>query len=529
MRDKSISTVDSFEIDKLKTLIEVNSRINSNYSDLNALLVYILESAMRLVECESSSLLLVNKDDGTLRFCVALGPKGPEAKNILVRSDSIAGWVVKNNQHLIINDVEHDPRFFSEVQSKTGYLTKTMVAIPMQVDGKCVGVIELINKVNNSFFDENDLLILDLLSNQASIAYRNANAFRSAQNKISVLQDSLYSGTEYHTFIAKSPAILDLVHVIEEVADTNSSVLIMGESGVGKELFAEQLHLKSSRRNHPFVRVNCAALSPALLESELFGHEKGAFTDAVSTQKGRFETADKGTLFLDEIGELPLTLQSKLLRVLQSHQFERVGSSKTISVDVRIITATNRNLESMVKAGTFRGDLFYRLNVLPLNIPPLRERKDDIEPLASFFMKKFSDETKKNFIGFSPKALDVLYGYYWPGNIRELENSIERACVLGTPPFIQVEDLRINRSWNDNDSASDAKVAKANAIEDIAEEIASNSDRSLKSAIDQFKKAYIKQILIETGWNQTKAAQILDLQRTYVSRLLNELHIRDEK
>ncbi|MBP3607159.1 MAG: sigma 54-interacting transcriptional regulator [Treponema sp.] len=517
-----MSDINSVGLDKLKTLIEINGRINSTYSDVNALLVYILESAMRLVECESSSLLLVNKEDDSLRFVVALGPKGSEAKNIPVDKKSIAGWVVDNNKPVIINNVEKDSRFSDKVQLKTGYISKTMIAIPMRVKGQCIGVIELINKIGAKGFDKNDLEILELLSNQAGIAYLNADSYRLAQDNISVLQNKIASGSEYHSFVAKSPIILDLIHIIDEVSKANTTILITGESGVGKELFAEQIHIKSNRREKPFIRVNCAALSSSLLESELFGHVKGAFTDAISDRKGRFEAADGGTLFLDEIGELPLELQAKLLRVLQNHSFERVGSSETINVDVRVVAATNRNLEKMVGEGSFRSDLYYRLNVMPLNIPPLRDRKEDIEPLANFFLKKFANETKKNFEGFSHSALRILFDYYWPGNIRELENSIERACVLGVPPMIQAEDLRIVNSSN-------VSVDRAMSFcDNIVDEIISddNSDRTLKNAINKFKAAYVKEILNETSWNQTAAGKILGIQRTYVSRLLNELHIR---
>lgn len=519
--------MNSLSLEKLKTLIEINGRINSKYSDINALLVYILESAMRLVECEASSLLLVNKDDGSLRFVVALGPKGAEAKNIPVERNSIAGWVAEHNKHVIVNNAATDPRFSNTVQIKTGYITKTMIAIPMHVKGQCIGVIELINKLGARNFDKSDLEILELLSDQAGIAYLNAAAFRSAKDNISVLQSNIKSGSDYHPFVVKSAAVMDLLHVIDEVAKANTTILITGESGVGKELFAEQIHLRSARNGKPFVRVNCAALSSSLLESELFGHVKGAFTDAVSDRKGRFEAADGGTLFLDEIGELPLELQAKLLRVLQNHTFERVGSSKTVSVDVRIVAATNRNLEKMVEEGSFRSDLFYRLNVMPLNIPPLRERKEDILPLAKFFLSKFGNETKKSFDGFSPSAENALLDYYWPGNIRELENSIERACVLGTPPIIQAEDLRISVSLPASMKNSGA-VPEDSEYDDIAQDLSNpeDGDRSLKTAINKFKAAYLKKILNETSWNQTAAGKILGIQRTYVSRLLNELHIR---
>lgn len=508
----------AIDVEKLNTLIEINTLINSNYSDINALLIYILESAMRLVKCESSSILLFNKSDNMLHFSVALGPKGSVVKDIpVVRSGSIAGWVVEHNQSLIVNDVFNDPRFYSGVQDQSGYETRTMIAVPMRVKNECIGVIELLNKADFNSFTKNDLQLIELMTNQASIAYQNADAYLQARNEIRVLHNAVTAGTEYHTMIAESPVVKDLLSVIEKVALTNSSVLILGESGVGKELFAEQLHIKSNRNQKPFVRVNCAALSPLLLESELFGHVKGAFTDAVSERKGRFESADGGTIFLDEICELPLDLQVKLLRVIQSRSFEKVGSSKTITVDVRIIAATNRDIEAMVKEGAFRSDLYYRLNVLPLYIPPLRQRKEDIEPLASYFCRKFSDETKKNFTGFTTEALNVLYNYYWPGNVREFENTIERACVLGKPPKICAEDLRLsNLSEKFHTRNEPILVDTENGAD----------DKTLKKAVNSFKKAYVTKILNETSWNQTEAGKILGIQRTYVSRLMNELQIR---
>jgi Nif-specific regulatory protein len=309
----------------------------------------------------------------------------------------------------------------------------------------------------------------------------------------------------------------DVLSMIDQVSKTNSSVLILGESGVGKELLAEQIHLRSDRAQKPFVRINCAALSSQLLESELFGHVKGAFTDAVSDRKGRFETADGGTLFMDEVGDIPLDVQSKLLRVLQSHAFEKVGSSETITVDVRIVAATNRNLEEMVQGGSFRNDLFYRLNVLPLLVPPLRQRKEDIEPLADFFCRKFGYETKKHFVGFTEDALKTLLDYHWPGNIRELENCVERACVLGVPPHIAERDLRLNPVTSATEGCINSEI--------IAQSKKS-FDRTLRTATNNFKKTYITEILKETAWNKTETGKILGIQRTYLPRLLHELGIQ---
>ena len=505
-------TPNAIDVEKLNTLVEINTRINANYFDLDALLVYILEAAMRLVKCEASSLLLVENAD-TLKFRVALGPAGVKALAIPVAvKGSIAGWVVENNESLIINDVAQDPRFFGAVQEKTGYVTKSMVAVPLRFEKKCIGVIELLNKDALVPFNRDDLAILELLSVQAGIAYQNASAYRQARTEIRELETAISSGGEFHQFVAADTSVLDLFKVIEQVAETNSSVLILGESGVGKELVAERIHLKSPRCSKPFVRVNCAALSEQLLESELFGHVRGAFTDAVSDSTGRFESANGGTIFLDEIGELPYNLQAKLLRVIQTRSFEKVGSSKTITADVRIIAATNRDLEAMIKQGTFRSDLFFRLNVLPITVPPLRRRQGDIEPLADFFRKKFSVETKKNFTGFSEDALCLLHTYSWPGNIRELENSIERACVLGTPPLIEAANLRINTA-----ELAESFPLFANT---------GGKPAALKDALFRFKKEYVTNVLEQTGWNQTEAAKLLNVQRTYVSRLMHELSIR---
>jgi Nif-specific regulatory protein len=499
----------AIETEKLNALIEINTLINSNYSDINALLAHILESAQRIVVGDASSLLLLDSNKQVLRFEVALGPKGLEAKKFVVKMDEgIAGWVVKNNRSLIVNDVENDPRYSKNVQQSTGYRTRNMLAVPMRVKDECIGVIEILNKQGDAGFTLADLEVLEILANQAAIAYQNASFLQRSRDEIAVLQDQIATDRGYHTLIAKSPVILEKLDIVERVAKSDSSVLILGESGVGKELFAEQLHLKSDRVQGPFVRVNCAALPEGLLESELFGHVKGAFTDAISNRKGRFEMANRGTIFLDEIGDLPLSLQSKLLRVIQSKSFEKVGSSETITVDVRIVAATNRDIERLVAEQKFRSDLYYRLNVLPLYIPPLRQRIEDIPELAYFFLKKIRHEVKKEFVGFSEGAMSAILSYSWPGNIREIENTIERACVIGKPPYIREEDLLLNiRSMPDNNTYT---------------------DKSLKSVLNLFKKHYIQKVLEENDWNQTTAAQVLDIQRTYLSRLIKELEIKEK-
>lgn len=498
----------SIDTEKLNALIKINTLINSNYSDINVLLVHILESAMRLVEGEASSLLLVDSDKKNLHFEIALGPKGIEVKKFIVKMDEgIAGWVVKNNRSLIVNDVANDPRFSPAIQQSTGYKTQNMLAVPMRVKDECIGVIEILNKGTERGFCNADLEVLEVLANQAAIAYQNARYLQRSQDEIVVLQDQIVTDRGYHTMVARSQVILEKLDIVERVAKSDSSVLILGESGVGKELFAEQLHLKSDRVHGPLVRVNCAALPEGLLESELFGHVKGAFTDAISDRKGRFELADKGTIFLDEIGDLSLSLQAKLLRVIQSKSFEKVGSSDTITVNVRIVAATNRDIEKLVEEQKFRSDLYYRLNVLPLYIPPLRQRLEDIPELAHFFMKKCSNDVKKQFLGFSEGAMSAILSYSWPGNIRELENTVERACVIARPPYIKEEDLLLNiRSMPDNNTST---------------------DKSLKPVLNLFKKHYIQKVLEENNWNQTTTALVLDIQRTYLSRLIKELGIKE--
>ena len=501
--------------DKLKALIDLSAGINLKFSDVDALMAYILEAAMKLIECESSSLLLAQKGGDSLRFAVALGPKGAEAKNIVVDKNSLAGWVAQHKKPLVLSNANKDKRFFDRVQNKTGYITNTMIALPMTNGDEFIGVIELINKTGGREFTPEDLELTTILARQAGIAYANAASYREAKDTIFALSDNIKQGGEYHVCIAKSACMSDLARVAAAAAKTTSSVLITGESGVGKELFAEQLHLQSPRSDKPFVRVNCAALSQSLLEDELFGHAKGAYTDASSCRKGRFEMADGGTLFLDEIGEIPLELQAKLLRAIQDKKFERVGSSETISVDVRIVCATNKDLERMVKEGTFRDDLFYRLNVVPLRIPPLRERRDDITPLADYFLQKFSSETKKNFKGFSEDAREVLMNYYWPGNVRELENSIERACVLGTPPLINVQNLQLTPELS---GEAESNVPQKGFVP--------QSGLTLKDAMNEFKRYYVESALRTSGAKQADVAKSLGIQRTYLSRLLVELGIR---
>jgi Nif-specific regulatory protein len=496
------------DADKFRTLIEISTLINSDYSDLHELLTEIVESASRLCDTTSACLLLVDEKRDKLFFEVAIGFSSEirlEQENISI-GEGIAGWVARNNKSIIINDTDDTDRRLAAVFEQNGFPAKMIMAVPMQIKKRCIGVLEVINKKNSTQFSDEDLEWLEIFANQAALAMRNAQNYEKIRDDAAVLQEQLETSGIFHKLIAKSTVMREKLAVIDRLASTDSAVLILGESGVGKELAAEQIHLRSARKKGPFVRVNCAALPSALAESELFGHVKGAFTSAVNTRKGRFEAADGGTIFLDEVGDLPFDLQAKLLRVIQQKTFEKVGSTIQQTVDVRILAATNKNIEKLVSEEKFRSDLYFRLNVLPIYIPPLRQRSEDIPELARFFMENCMRDMKKRFDGFSDDAVQALISHSWPGNVRELENCVQRGCVSAAGGVIQKEDL-----------FPSAESAFSTGTEE--------GGRSLKAAVNAFKAHFIKKVLKENRWNQTKAAQALDIQRTYLAKMIRDFDI----
>lgn len=325
---------------------------------------------------------------------------------------------------------------------------------------------------------------------------------KSLEQENKQLRNELGSRYQFNQIIGESEGIKHCLSLVERVADSDSTVLITGDSGTGKELIARAIHYNSTRAKGPFVAINCGAIPSELLESELFGHVKGAFTGAISNRIGRFEMADEGTLFLDEIGDLDPSMQVKILRALQERIFEPVGSTKSVQVNVRVITATNVDLDKAVKDGRFREDLYYRLNVIPIQIPALRERRTDIPLLLNHFMAQFNRNKSKTLTGFSHDAMKCLVGYSWPGNIRELENLIERLSILKGSGSIEVNDL-----------PAKYRSAVANFAETGAVEIPENG-LDFNSAVDQFENALILKALEKTGWNKNQAAQLLRLNRT---------------
>jgi two-component system, NtrC family, response regulator AtoC len=318
------------------------------------------------------------------------------------------------------------------------------------------------------------------------------------------------------SIIGASPQMQDVFKVISKIADSPSTVLVRGESGTGKELVALEIHRQSRRAGKPFIKINCAAIPATLIESELFGYEKGAFTGAVSSKPGRFELAHEGTLFLDEVAEMPLEMQVKLLRVLQEQEFERVGGVNTIQVDVRIVTATNKELETEVKAGRFREDLFYRLNVVPIHLPALRDRREDIDALVRFFIGQFNRKLGKQVSGLTPEAMDTLRGYAWPGNIRQLENALERMILMCDANVLGMRDLPEELSGIPRPAGGAAE----------AEEATSNLKEIVRRRTQTIERDLIERALEETGGNVTRAAERLGLSRKGLQLKIKELGLK---
>ena len=324
---------------------------------------------------------------------------------------------------------------------------------------------------------------------------------KTVEHEKELLDDQLKENLHFGLLIGNSPAMNHIYKLILQVAKTKTNVLITGESGTGKELIAKSIHQESDRSDQPFVVINCGGIPETLMESELFGHKKGAFTGAYKSRIGRFETANGGTIFLDEIGEMSPALQVKLLRVLQERKFERVGDTKTIHVDIRVIAATNKNLTVAINKNKFREDLYYRLNVIPINVPPLKQRKSDIPLLIDFFMKKFQKGSNKKLTGFSPKAMDSLLDFSWPGNIRELENTIKRLTILCDNDTVQFDDLPEHIQQN-------SKIISTNE-EDIIED-----GKSFNKAVKDYEKRLILEALEKSNGIKSKAAKLLNINRT---------------
>ncbi len=498
---KKISSSDASLISHLK---EISTWVSS-VQDLDKLLELIIESAARVLKAKAASLLLVDRKSNTLFFRVATGEKKREVKEYRVKmGQGIAGHVAETGKPLLIADVRNDPRWFKEISESIRFETQSIACVPLKRDSHIIGVMQIIDKEDGRPIGENDLELIEEFAALAALALGQAQNLQEVKREIQDLKQELQVR---HEMVGKSAALEKVIADGLKVANSKASALILGESGTGKELLARLIHRAGPRKDKPLVVLNCAAMPETLLEDELFGHEKGAFTGAVARKIGKFELAHEGTIFLDEIGEMTPGMQAKLLRVLQEGNFYRVGGNIPISVDVRVLSATNKKLDEEVANGKFREDLYYRLNVVQINMPTLRERKEDIPLLANHFLLIFKEETVTPNLKISSAAMDKMVHYDWPGNIRELRNAIERAVVMGNGKEILPEDLPIS-STRTNYPGLQVGL-------------------TLEEALNQFKKEFIVLNLKHTSGNRSKAAKLMDIQRTYLSRLISKFDVRD--
>jgi Nif-specific regulatory protein len=487
----------------LDVLLKFSLAINS-ISGLEALARKVIESVMEVTPADRASLLLL--EEGAEEFVAVfgwdrrLGPNQP-----IQVSQTILGQVVGEGLAVLSNDVAGEEAF-QQAESLLGPRVRSVLAAPLDLQGKLLGVLYLDAASALAQFDSNHLQLVTGLANVAAVAVENVRRMESLAVENRRLQQEI---NIEHSMVGDSDAMRAVYQFISRVAGTEATVLIWGESGTGKELVARAVHANSERAAKPFVAINCAAIADTLLESELFGHEKGAFTGAVSQQKGKLETANGGTVFLDEIGELALTLQSKLLRVLQEREFERVGGTRAIKLDIRLIAATNRDLKEASRTGAFRQDLYYRLNVVSVRMPALRERRPDIPLLANYFVTRFSEKVKRRITGITPRAQACLMQYGWPGNVRELENAMERAVVLGSTPAILPEDLP----------------------ETILEEAQPEGQPAtgLYEGLRLAKKDLIERTIEQTGGNYTEAAAVLGVHPNHLFRLIRALNLKPKR
>jgi formate hydrogenlyase transcriptional activator len=429
-----------------RSLLEINNAIITNLTQ-QTLLHSISEALHPVIPFDRCAITLHQPERDSFRFLAVEGERHSDYFRTgleLSRTETCGSWVFDHQRPLVRRDLEREQQYPNELRLAAEGI-HSMCVVPMALQGKCIGLFSIVSQQRDQYSDE-EASFLQEVANQVALAVQNMQSYQEiASLKARLEKENVYLREELraeHNFeeiVGSSPALLKALHAVEQVAPTASTVLIYGETGTGKELVARAIHNRSSRNGRALVSVNCSAISAGLVESELFGHMKGAFTGALERRIGRFELANGGTIFLDEIGELSLETQVKLLRVLQEHEFEPVGSSHPLRVDVRVIAATNRNLREAVQAGRFRSDLFYRLNVFPIELPPLRERRSDIPQLVAFCLSQFSKRLGKKIDGVSGESMENLMNYPWPGNIRELQNVIERAIIVSAAPTLRLD------------------------------------------------------------------------------------------
>jgi len=504
-------TSETYKEKQIALLYEVIQALTSSL-DLRESLEAILELLSRLMKMNRGTVTLLDPSTETLTIEVAHGMSSESKQKGRYRiGEGITGQVVASGRAEIVPLVHHDPRFLDRTKSR-GDISKKRISflcVPIKTENETIGALSVDKNFRNNTTFQDDVRLLEIVAMMIAQVVRHHDLIRQDKARLMgenlSLRQKLQKRYRINNIIGHSGRMEEVYEMINQVADSNANVLIRGESGTGKELVAHAIHFNSPRASRPFVKINCAAVPENLLESELFGHEKGAFTGAVSSKEGRFEWADKGTLFLDEIGDIPLSVQVKLLRVIQTKEFERVGGRKTVQVNVRLVAATHRNLEQEVKEGRFREDLYWRINVFPIYLPPLRERKDDIVLLADHFLEKYSREYNKEVKRLSTPAIDLLMSYHWPGNVRELENCMERAVLVCRSSVIRAEHLPPSLQTAETSGTS----------------VAGN----LPQAVDNLEREMIMEALKKTNGHQGKAAQLLGVTERILGYKIKKYHI----
>jgi formate hydrogenlyase transcriptional activator len=478
------------------SLLEINNAIINNLTQ-EALFSSAYEAIRSVVSFDRAAFLIYQPEKETLKLLSMQSETDSEffqlGKEYDLQETRISAWVLDHQQLVVRGDLENEQQSRGDRRLVEEGI-RSYCVVPLVARGNSIGTFTVWSESKNRYSQE-DAELLREVANQVALAianmksYEEVAALKAKLEKENVyLQEEIRTEHNFEEIVGNSPALLDLLRRVDQVAPTDSTVLIHGETGTGKELVARAIHNRSARKDRPLVKVNCSAISAGLVESELFGHVKGAFTGAFERHIGRFELADGGTLFLDEVGELPLETQVKLLRVLQEREFEPVGSNRSVHVDVRIIAATNRNLEDSISAGKFRSDLYYRLNVFPLVVPPLRERRADIPQLATFFLSRCARNVGKKMEGISAAATELLNRYSWPGNIRELQNVIERAVIVSHGSMLELENdlISVSLSQTQRDKVQ------------TAEETQPATQSSSLKTLEEVERAHISAVLQQT-------------------------------
>ncbi|MCJ7496595.1 MAG: sigma 54-interacting transcriptional regulator [candidate division Zixibacteria bacterium] len=476
--------------------------------DINLLLETVLDSVIEIFSVDKGFLEIYDENKNLkLRLAKDKQKKVPEESEEKIKSDLI-DLVLSTGNNVLIQQF-----IYKEIEEKEdwGKGTKSLLCVPLKSRENVLGVIYLEDSGEGEPFVSGDIELLSSLAERTSVALENNLLFMELKESEEKLLADLRGKFKFDEILGNSPQMVEVLKIVADIADTEATVLIEGESGTGKELLARAIHFNSSRSRNSFVPINCAAIPETLLESELFGYEKGAFTGATQRKLGKFEVANGGTIFLDEIGEMSPLLQVKILRFLQSHEFEPLGSNKVKRSDVRIISATNKDLFTLVKENRFREDLYYRINVINLKLPTLRERKLDIAPLAESFAQKFTKKSDKEIKGIEPETLNILSRYRFPGNIRELENIIERAVILAKGEWITKDDLPKNIF---NGSGMDAGIKIAQNYPEL---------KSLrKKVVEEVEKKFLEDLLQRNQNNVSQAAKDAGMHRVELQRLLKK-------